>query len=152
MMTYNKTVVNHNSSKLQLVLKHYIVSMTQHGLDEEPNRYYKTSHWVCCDSAAQNNIFNGLLTLVIWIRSRNRGCLVTWFCYQLIAKWGNKTATVPWPDPFVKTPVSKLIWNKIGICFRDFWNQLYWKLFWYSMFIFLFWCVHTLRTKYIRWQ
>ena len=36
----------------------------------------------------------------IWIRSRNCGCLVTWFCYQLIAKPGNKTATVSWPDPF----------------------------------------------------
>ena len=27
------------------------------------------------------------------------GCLVTWFCYQLIAKPGNKTATPPWPRP-----------------------------------------------------
>ena len=36
----------------------------------------------------------------IWVRSRNCGCLVTWFCYQLIAKPGNKTATVPWPDPY----------------------------------------------------
>ena len=32
--------------------------------------------------------------------SRNCGCLVTWFCYQL-AKPGNKTATVPWPDPYI---------------------------------------------------
>ena len=37
----------------------------------------------------------------IWVRSRNCGCRVTWFCYQLIAKPGNKTATVPWPDPYV---------------------------------------------------
>ena len=37
----------------------------------------------------------------IWARSRNCGCLVTWFCYQLIAKPGNKTAAVPWPDPYV---------------------------------------------------
>ena len=36
----------------------------------------------------------------IWVRSRNCVCLVTWFCYQLIAKPGNKTATVPWPDPY----------------------------------------------------
>ena len=36
----------------------------------------------------------------IWVRSWNCGCLVTWFCYQLIAKPGNKTAAVPWPDPF----------------------------------------------------
>ena len=38
--------------------------------------------------------------LCIWVRSRNCGHLVTWFCYQLIAKPGNKTAAVPWPDPF----------------------------------------------------
>ena len=37
---------------------------------------------------------------MIWVRSRNCGCLVTWFCYQLIAKPGNKTAAVPWPDPY----------------------------------------------------
>ena len=39
----------------------------------------------------------------IWVRSRNCGCLVTWFCYQLIAKPGNKTATVLWPDPYAST-------------------------------------------------
>ena len=38
--------------------------------------------------------------ITIWVRSRNCGCLVTWFCYQLIAKPGNKTATVLWPDPY----------------------------------------------------
>ena len=37
---------------------------------------------------------------LIWVRSRNCGCLVTWFCYQLIAKPGNKTAAVLWPDPY----------------------------------------------------
>ena len=36
----------------------------------------------------------------IWVKSRNCGCLVTRFCYQLIAKPGNKTATVSWPDPY----------------------------------------------------
>ena len=40
------------------------------------------------------------LNLFIWLRSRNCGCLVTWFCYHLIAKPGNKTATVLWPDPY----------------------------------------------------
>ena len=34
----------------------------------------------------------------IW--ARNCGCLVTWFCYQLIAKPGNKTAAVLWSDPY----------------------------------------------------
>ena len=32
--------------------------------------------------------------IAIWVRSRNCGSLVTWFCYQLIAKPGNKTAAV----------------------------------------------------------
>ena len=36
----------------------------------------------------------------IWVRSWNCGCLVTWFCYQLIAKPGNKTASVLWSDPY----------------------------------------------------
>ena len=42
--------------------------------------------------------------MCIWVRSRNCGCLVTWFCYQLIAKPGNKTAKVPWPDPYLDSP------------------------------------------------
>ena len=37
----------------------------------------------------------------IWLRSRNCGCLVIWFCYQLTAKPGNKTVAVPWPDPYI---------------------------------------------------
>ena len=38
-----------------------------------------------------------------WVRSRRCSCLVTWFCYQLIAKPGNKTAAPSWPDPYVYT-------------------------------------------------
>ena len=38
--------------------------------------------------------------ILIRVRSHNCGCLVTWFCYQLIAKPGNKTAEVSWPDPY----------------------------------------------------
>ena len=36
----------------------------------------------------------------IWVRSWRCSCLVTWFCYQLIAKPGNKTAAPLWPDPY----------------------------------------------------
>ena len=36
----------------------------------------------------------------IWVMSRRCGCLVTWFCYQLIAKPGNKTAPPLWPYPY----------------------------------------------------
>ena len=46
----------------------------------------------------------------IWVRSRNCGCLVTWFCYQLIAKPGNKTATVLWPDPY---KIHGAFWNNV---------------------------------------
>ena len=46
----------------------------------------------------QNNVFRMLIQKIhmnIWVRSQNYGCLVTWFCYHLIAKPGNKTAAVP---------------------------------------------------------
>ena len=36
----------------------------------------------------------------MWVRSRNCGCLVTWFCYHVTAKPGNKTAAPSWPDPY----------------------------------------------------
>ena len=61
----------------------------------------------------------------IWVRSRNCGCLVTWFCYQLIAKPGNKTATVSWRDPhksfvsWFKFPWSLFLcvhWHRGSIC------------------------------------
>ena len=38
--------------------------------------------------------------------------LVTWFCYQLIAKPGNKTATVPWPDPYQTIKPTKCKFGK----------------------------------------
>ena len=67
----------------------------------------------------------------IWVRSRRCGCLVTWFCHQLITKPGNKTATPSWPDPYAlcvfvqcRLPVSfpfkfqfgsRVLWRKILI-------------------------------------
>ena len=60
--------------------------------------------------------------LFIWVRSRNCGCLVTWFCYQLIAKPGNKTAAVSWPDPY---SYGNMMWciikswiNRDSLCFH----------------------------------
>ena len=52
----------------------------------------------------------------IWVRSRNCGCLVTWFCYQLIVKPGNKTATVPWPDPYVMSSYNSNLWLWCRLC------------------------------------
>ena len=36
----------------------------------------------------------------IWVRSWRCDCLVTWFCYQMIAKPGNKAGAPSWPDPY----------------------------------------------------
>ena len=44
--------------------------------------------------------WGGTRQIQMWVRSRNCSCLVTWFCYRLIAKPGNKTAAVSWPDPY----------------------------------------------------
>ena len=39
---------------------------------------------------------------LLWVKNMGRvtELRLSWFCYQLIAKPGNKTATVPWPDPY----------------------------------------------------
>ena len=42
-----------------------------------------------------------LKTMYIWVRSWWCDCLVTWFCYQMIATPGNKKATPLWPDPYL---------------------------------------------------
>ena len=36
----------------------------------------------------------------IWVGSQRYGSLVAWFCYQLIARPGNKTGAARWPDPY----------------------------------------------------
>ena len=53
-------------------------------------------------------VSDDLIHWCIWVRSRNYGCFVTWFCYQLIAKPGNKTAAVSWPDPNVHHQASMI--------------------------------------------
>ena len=51
-----------------------------------------------------------LLLIYIWAGLRSCDCLVTWFCYQMITKPGNKTATPPWPDPYIYFGSPKLEW------------------------------------------
>ena len=53
-----------------------------------------------------------VLCTTIWVRSRNCGCLVTWFCYQLMAKPGNKTAAVSCSDPYQFMLSSLPVTNK----------------------------------------
>ena len=40
------------------------------------------------------------------------GCLITWFCYQLIAKPGNKTAASPWHHPYYIRADSRFVPNQ----------------------------------------
>ena len=77
--------------------------------------------------SAQGNSWD--LAMHIWVNSRNCGCLVTWFCYQLIAKPGNKTAAVPWPDPYASEK-----WVNIGsgngllpilLCLKQWWHIVF---------------------------
>ena len=62
----------------------------------------------------------------IWVRSRNCSCLVTWFCYQLIAKPGNKMAAVSWPDPYTWAPWPSHFFWWLSILSVD--QNLYWLL------------------------
>ena len=63
----------------------------------------------------------------IWVRWWRCGCLVTWFCYRLIAKLGNKTATPPWPNLHIedKDPPNRNIWwHKVIDLEWNFTNRL----------------------------
>ena len=53
--------------------------------------------------------------MCIWVRSSNCGCLVTWFCYQLIAKPGNNTATISWPDPSDEMENAFCVWSRFSV-------------------------------------
>ena len=59
-------------------------------VQQHPSHYNFIFHWFVFFDDAKNSR---------WVRSRRCGCLVTWFCYHLIAKSGNKTAAPSWPDP-----------------------------------------------------
>ena len=45
----------------------------------------------------------------IWVRSRRWAGLVAWFCYQMIAKPGNKTASPLRPDPYVICKMATIL-------------------------------------------
>ena len=54
---------------------------------------------------------NGLWSSEIW----RCACLVTWFCYQMIAKPGNKTGPPSWPDPYIAKAIV-LLFSVCGHC------------------------------------
>ena len=56
-----------------------------------------------CDRAVEQTPWRArdvTVMLSIVYRSRKCACFVTWFCYQMIAKPGNKTGPPSWPDPY----------------------------------------------------
>ena len=70
----------------------------------------------------------------LWVRSPRCNSLVIWFCYQLIAKIGNKTAAPPWPDPLFR-PYSEVNFN----------NQ-YDLIYWYKyVHLYFFKTIHHLK-------
>ena len=51
-------------------------------------------------------VHNHLLSHNNWLLGSGRKGglrLITWFCYHLIAKPGNKTGALPWPEPYIHT-------------------------------------------------
>ena len=64
--------------------------MTWH-CDCEVLRYQQTHWWPTLDPTG----------MCIWVRSQRCSWLVTWFCYQLIAKPGNKIVAPSRPDPYI---------------------------------------------------
>ena len=65
----------------------------------------------------------------VWVRSRNCVYLVTWFCYQSIAKPGKKTATVSWPDPY-DYGANRAHYHNFVFPNQQFWDEL-WEKTWY---------------------
>ena len=78
---------------------------------------------ICCPLPLDHHrVQNTENKFTIWVRSWRCGCLVTWFCYHLIAKPGNKTTELAWPNPCVHEHILSIIsWN----CF--------WSLGWSSL-------------------
>ena len=65
--------------------------------------------------------FCGVTAALNWARSRRCACLVTWFCYQMIAKNGNKKAIPLWPGPHAIHPQ---IW--FSLCCALLWFGINW--------------------------
>ena len=109
----------------------------------------------------------------IWVRSRNCGCLVTWFCYPLIAKPGNKTAAVWSPDPYLYFTIVLDVFNAISWyieqCYERMWwqydsinsesynqraNTALWKQPWHNLWLITVWTRSNslIATKIIKWE
>ena len=61
----------------------------------------------------------------MWVRPWRCGCLVTWFCYQLIAKPGKKTATPAWAKPYASEAQQNIISTCSGSPAVHCWSSQY---------------------------
>ena len=62
--------------------------------------FYNENYYIFTENSLYLVWKKGIEEKATWVRSRKCGCLVTWFCYHLIANPGNKTATPQWPDTY----------------------------------------------------
>ena len=70
---------------------------------------------VATDVLAPNNVMPSASTVLstkldILVGLQKCSCLVTWFCYQMIAKPGNKTAALSWPNPYMIQSYYQWLW------------------------------------------
>ena len=47
----------------------------------------------------KTSTYSDIYTWICYVRPWRWNYLITWLCYQMIAKPDNKTAAPPWPDP-----------------------------------------------------
>ena len=89
----------------------------------------------------------------IWVRSRRWGCFVTWYCYEMGAKPGNKAAPPWWPDPYddilwwlatLTYDVPVVPYKRAKNIFHAFTKLLYnhlWICLWYQLALMLLFLV-----------
>ena len=70
---------------------------------------------VATDVLAPNSVMPSASTVLstkldILVRLQKCSCLVTWFCYQMITKPGNKTAALSWPNPYMIQSYYQWLW------------------------------------------
>ena len=68
-----------------------------------------------------------------WVGPWKSGCLLIWFCYQLITKPDNKTATLAWPSStwlflFAHFAFKFLLVHGHQYKYFDWWMVLFWKI------------------------
>ena len=76
-----------------------------------PNRCQVISNHQA-ESAMTTMLHEPYYAICIWVRLRRCGCLVTWFCYQMIAKPGNKTAPPWWPDSYSFKAIKQAVFRR----------------------------------------